>query len=186
MAVDPKETYQRAMDRRAEMAKRVYVVPKKSTAELQAEAEEVRASSAPEKARVMGPRDMFAGSGGNQVVKTFAPGEVKDAKVRTQSVEESETSADARGDAQVQARDAQELERPEGEEPQAGDSHRHERERPVKEAKEADAGARGEEYWVSRRYEAETKEALSELIPSDAKAVSYKRVWTAWALVRKG
>ena len=44
--------------------------------------------------------------------------------------------------------------------------------------KEADASPRGEdveEVWVSRHYEAETKEALSDIIPADAKAVTCRK-----------
>lgn len=40
--------------------------------------------------------------------------------------------------------------------------------------------------WIERTYEGKTKEEVSELIPADAKAVTYTRVWKAVALVRQG
>ena len=40
--------------------------------------------------------------------------------------------------------------------------------------------------WIERTYEGKTKEEVSELIPADAKAVTYVRVWKATALVRQG
>ena len=65
--------------------------------------------------------------------------------------------------------------RAEGQEPQAGDSNRHERERTEQ----------GQTVWIEKTYQADTKEAVSELVPTDARAVTYKKVWQATALVRQ-
>ena len=40
--------------------------------------------------------------------------------------------------------------------------------------------------WIERTYEGKTKEEVSEMIPADAKAVTYVRIWKATALVRHG
>jgi len=51
----------------------------------------------------------------------------------------------------------------------------------------AQAGSRDSpsSVWVERVYEGKTKEEVSEMIPVDARAVTYSRVWKATALVRQ-
>jgi hypothetical protein len=70
------------------------------------------------------------------------------------------------GDGGVQAGQAQVEQRAEGHEPQAGGG---------------DSAVRGQALRVEV-YEAESKEAVSELVPGDAVAVTYKRVWKAFVV----
>lgn len=81
---------------------------------------------------------------------------------------DEEAGEGAQGDARVQAGDFAVLKRGEGQEQGAGDSHSAER------------GAQGLEV-----YEASSKEELSEMVPKDAVAVSYRKFWRAYVVVAK-
>lgn len=79
-----------------------------------------------------------------------------------------EAGEGAQGNGGVQAGDFAVLKRGEGQEQGTGDSHSAER------------GAQGLEV-----YEAASKEELSEMVPKDAVAVSYRKFWRAYVVVAK-
>ena len=155
------------------------------TVQQQLYSEVVRANAPrPGRAYVEGRGGMVINEQGKET-REGAPNAENQGKDKTR-----QTREDAQGDARVQARGPEVKLRPEGEVQEAGDSNRPvgkwtEQRQAVKEADASPRGEEVEEVWVSRHYEAETKEALSEIIPADAKAVTYKKIWQASALVRK-
>ena len=68
---------------------------------------------------------------------------------------------------------------------QAGDAAQRFQARPASPFAQAGGGHSAVPVWTEQTYEADTKEAVSELVPADAKAVTYKRVWKATALVKQ-
>ena len=98
------------------------------------------------------------------------------ATVETKGEQEGETGSDARGNAQVQTRDFEKFFRPQGDQSQAGDSHRV-------------VGERAEPQraiWCEQVFEAETEEAVRAMVPEGAKAVEVRMVYKATCLVRQG
>ena len=179
------ESYKKAMDRRQAALARLKADEEAQSKLSAEEREAIRArnseiASAVKKdnpvntAPVLGGTGMF-GEGGKVIRVSPEPGGLKRAK-DTKRQEDPEGDAD--GVRSETGQGSVLREHQQGKDQRDGDEHRGEAEAQA-------AGARGEELWVSRRYEAESKEALAEIIPADAKAVTYKKLWTAWALVRK-
>jgi hypothetical protein len=175
----PREMYQAALRRRKELeqAQKSYVPPKVDPAVQQQLYTEVMMANKKNTAPIHRPTSMVIDGG--KLIDVFAEGgdHANNEKGKENPIGHAEDLREQEGQERILRFDKQ------GEDQGDGDQHGAQTE-----SQAPTQGPRGEEVeevWVSKVYHADTREALDELIPADARAVTRKRIWEGWALVKK-
>jgi hypothetical protein len=127
---------------------------------------------------------------GAQLLPALTPSRNNEFDVRLAAPDkQAEAEAKSKGGRRVQAKH-KESEEGEGQEGDGGVQERNpafgQQARPQGSFAQAGHSDSPSPVWIERTYEGKTKEEVSEMIPADAKAVTYVRIWKATALVRQG